>query len=360
MVDNGHYYYFIAGMAVAFFGIMGVMNLWQPENRLRKILGGILVFWMVQHIVSVCFISDFYSNNRYFSRIINAFDMTATPTCCFLLVELCKPGWLTWRKVVYNELPFVILGLAFIMLDNVLWYYALVEFFVAYSITVTFFIAHFIPEYNRFLKAHFSYDENINLRWLYAVLATFIVLMLVYAACSLYDTAVGDSVYIAGSIIGWAMICYFIQRQESVLLELDPVKEEGNDDKEVWPDCEAPRNLAKLIQERFIEPQLFLNPQLKLGDMVQAIGTNRTYMSRYLNDILKTNFYDYINGLRLKYAQKLIEQSQYSIKAIAAIAGFNSYSTYRRSFIATYKQSPQEYRNNIQQINYERTAKKPI
>ena len=91
MVDNGHYYYFIVGMAVAFFGIMGVMNLWQPENRLRKILGGILVFWMVQHIVSVCFISDFYSNNRYFSRIINAFDMTATPTCCFLLVELCKP-----------------------------------------------------------------------------------------------------------------------------------------------------------------------------------------------------------------------------------------------------------------------------
>ena len=60
MVDNGHYYYyyFIVGMAVAFFGIMGVMNLWQPENRLRKILGGILVFWMVQHIVSVCFISD--------------------------------------------------------------------------------------------------------------------------------------------------------------------------------------------------------------------------------------------------------------------------------------------------------------
>lgn len=345
MGDNGHYY-FIVGIAVAFFGIMGVTNLWQTDNRLRKILGGILVYWMFQHVVSVCFISDFYSNNRYVSRIINAFDMTATPTCCFLLVELCKPGWLTWRRVIYNELPFVVLGAAFILSDDPVWYNILVGFFVAYSITVTGFIVYFIPEYNKFLKSHFSYDENINLRWLYAVLATFIVLMLVYAICSLYDTNMGDNIYIAGSIVGWAMICYFIQRQESVLLELEPIKEEIADVSEI-SDSENQRNFAILIQERFIKPQLFLNPQLKLGDMVQAVGTNRTYMSRYLNEVLKTNFYDYVNGLRLKYALQLIKQSQYSIKAIAAIAGFNSYSTFRRTFIAAYKQSPQEYRNNI-------------
>lgn len=345
MGDNGHYY-FIVGIAVAFFGIMGVTNLWQTDNRLRKILGGILIYWMFQHVVSVCFISDFYSNNRYVSRIINAFDMTATPTCCFLLVELCKPGWLTWRRVIYNELPFVFLGAAFILSDDPVWYNILVGFFVVYSITVTGFIVYFIPEYNKFLKSHFSYDENINLRWLYAVLATFIVLMLVYAVCSLYDTDMGDNIYIAGSIVGWAMICYFIQRQESVLLELEPVKGECTDAREV-SDTETQRDLARLIQERFIEPELYLNPQLKLGDMVQAVGTNRTYMSRYLNEVLETNFYDYINGLRLKYALQLIKQSQYSIKAIAAIAGFNSYSTFRRTFIATYKQSPQEYRNNM-------------
>lgn len=272
--------------------------------------------------------------------------MTATPTCCFLLVELCKPGWLTWRRVLYNEIPFVILGAAFVISDNPVWYNILVGFFVAYSITVTVIISFFIPEYNKFLKAHFSYDENINLRWLYAVLATFIVLMLIYAACSLYDTALGDKIYIAGSIVGWGMICYFIQRQESVLLELEPSREENKDIKDTWQENENSRNLARLIQERFIEPKLYLNPHLRLGDMVQAVGTNRTYMSRYLNEVLKTNFYDYINGLRLEYAQQLIAESQYSIKAVAAIAGFNSYSTFRRTFVAVFRQSPQEYRNN--------------
>lgn len=351
-MENNAHYYFIEGIAVAFFGIMGVMNLWQRENRLRSILGWILLYWLVQHVVTVCFISDFYRDGHYFSRIINAFDMTATPTCCFLLVELCKPGWLTWRKVFYNELPFISLGTAYIISGEMLWYNILVGFMVTYSVVASGFVIYLVPEYNKFLKAHFSYDDNINLRWLYAVLGTFVALMLAYAACSLYDTALGDSIYVAGSIVGWSMICYFIQRQESVLLELETTRDDEQDNRGTWSDNEALRDISRMVQERFIEPKLYLNPQLKLGDMVRSVGTNRTYMSRYLNEVLKTSFYDYVNGLRLEYALELIEQSQYSIKAIAAIAGFNSYSTFRRAFISKYKQPPQEFRNNMQHVKF--------
>lgn len=341
-------YYFIEGIAAAFFGIMAVQNLWHRDNRLRFILGWVLLYWMLQHLLSVA-AAPFYLSPaaHWLEHIVNVFDMTAAPTCCFLLLELCRPGWLTWRKVVWHELPFVLLGTASVVWHHAWLYGVLVAFFLLYGLGVSAATVCYIPRYNRFLRAHYSYDENVNLRWLYAVLVTFFGLMLVYAVCRLYGTLLGDCLYVSGSIVGWTMICYFIFNQESVLYELEATRREEETEAaraSATPD-EVP-DLGRLIEERFIAPQLYLNPQLKLGDMAQAIGTNRTYLSQYLNKALGTSFYEYVNALRLEHALRLIEHSQYSIKSIAAIAGFNSYSTFRRAFLARYHLPPQEYRQN--------------
>lgn len=346
MMSSAELYYFIEGIAMMFFGIMAVQNLWQRDHRLRFILGWVLLYWTVQHVCSVVFAPAYLSESRRYEHIISAFDITAAPTCCFLLLELCRPGWLTWRKVLWHELPFVVLGAASILTDSVTVHYLLIGVFVLYGIGVSAATVHYITLYNKFLRAHYSYEENVNLRWLYAVLLTFLLLMLVYAVCSIYNTLPGDRIYVAGSIVGWAMICYFIRNQESVLYELEAARSEETGDGPDDAAAEDAPDLGRLIEERFIAPQLYLNPQLKLGDMAQAIGTNRTYLSQYLNKVLKTSFYEYVNTLRLEHALRLIEHSQYSIKSIAAIAGFNSYSTFRRTFIAKYHLPPQEYRQN--------------
>ena len=339
-------FYFVEGIAVAFFVIMAIQNLWQHGNRLRTIMGWILAYWAVQHLLGVAFTSDFLSTTRYFSRIINAVDMTAEPTCAFLLFELCMPGWLTKRRIVCNEMPFIILGTISIFTEHEVFYYILVGFFWLYGTTVMIITFINIPKYNRFLREHYSYEENINLRWLYIVLLSFTGLMVAYTICSIFDTVVGDIIYMSGSILCWAWICYCIQRQESVLDELENVKTIEIPVDEEEPGTNNLPELDEVIETRFIAKQLYLNPQLKLGDMAQAIGTNRTYLSRYLNDVLNTNFYDYVNALRLNHARQMIENAkELNIMTIAQLAGFNSYSTFRRTFIAKYKISPQEYRN---------------
>lgn len=342
MTANGLHYFF-EGIAVAFFTIMAVLNLSQRGNRIRMILGAILAVWAAQHLVSALFTEDFLSSNRYYSTIINAFDMTAEPTCAFLLLELIHPGWLTWSKVWLNEAPFIIFGTVCIVLDNNYLYLALIAFFVVYGVAVFAMTLRGIPKYDRFLREHYSYTENLDLRWLYIVLYTFLALMFCYAVCSVFDTLVGDSIYVVGSIICWSWICYCITRQKLVLDELRAVE----DSKET---AESEGNelidLSEAVRKLFVEPQLYLNASLSLSDMAKAICTNRTYLSRYLNETLGITFYDYVNGLRIEHAKALIESSpDVAIMTIAQIAGFNSYSTFRRTFIAKYGITPQEYRN---------------
>ncbi len=48
--------------------------------------------------------------------------------------------------------------------------------------------------------------------------------------------------------------------------------------------------------------QVFLNPKLTLSDLALRVGTNRTYLSNYINQVLHQTFFDYINSLRLTYA----------------------------------------------------------
>ena len=75
-------YYFIEGIALMFFGIMAAQNLWQRDHRLRFILGWVLLYWTVQHLLSVVFAPAYLSETRRFEYIISAFDITAAPTCC--------------------------------------------------------------------------------------------------------------------------------------------------------------------------------------------------------------------------------------------------------------------------------------
>lgn len=91
--------------------------------------------------------------------------------------------------------------------------------------------------------------------------------------------------------------------------------------------------------------RMFLNPKLTLTEVATAIGTNRTYLSEYLNNDLRLmTFYEYVNGFRIKEACALLSSDERrTLMEIAELSGFNSLSTFNRAFVKSIGETPARY-----------------
>ena len=104
---------------------------------------------------------------------------------------------------------------------------------------------------------------------------------------------------------------------------------------------------AKDIEQIIREKQYYRDSTLTLQKLAQQLGTNRQYMSNYINRERNMTFYEYINEFRLEEAKIMLEsknsESQQSMEDIAVMVGFNSYSTFLRSFKSKYGKTPSNY-----------------
>lgn len=103
-------------------------------------------------------------------------------------------------------------------------------------------------------------------------------------------------------------------------------------------------NFQSRFDECINEEKVFLNPKLTLTDLALKVGTNRTYMSNYINRVLNTTYFDFINSLRLEHATEMLISTNFTLEVIAEKSGFNSLSTFRRYFISVHKCSPTVYK----------------
>lgn len=97
------------------------------------------------------------------------------------------------------------------------------------------------------------------------------------------------------------------------------------------------------------EERIWLQSHLTLADLAMQVGTNRTYLSNFLNTTLSMTFNDYVNSYRLQAALEQLENpnTTATMIEIAESCGFNSLSTFRRYFHRAKGCSFAEYRRKI-------------
>lgn len=82
------------------------------------------------------------------------------------------------------------------------------------------------------------------------------------------------------------------------------------------------------FEKYLVDGKQFLNPDLSLDDIAAQLGTNRTYLSRAINDRKSTSFSTIVNHYRIEYTMSYMEKHPNdNMDVVAVNCGFRNAST---------------------------------
>ncbi|NOT63157.1 MAG: AraC family transcriptional regulator [Acidobacteria bacterium] len=227
-----------------------------------------------------------------------------------------------------------------------------------------------LRQHRRRIEETFSSLDRINLNWLKGLtLATSVIVVVdifLYFFVSqqwvAYDKAVTFILLLCASLI--YAIGYMGLRQPAIFT---PVSE-GNAPTVTLSESEPPRE--KYAKSALTEPQadeglarllglmegekLYLNGELKLSDVAEALGISANSLSQIINEKLGKNFYDFVNGYRVEAASRLLadpKKDHLTLLAIAFEAGFNSKSTFNSVFKKHKQMTPSEFKKQLAKVS---------
>lgn len=105
----------------------------------------------------------------------------------------------------------------------------------------------------------------------------------------------------------------------------------------------------KQLQRRYKEllsrkPEFYLRPDYTINDFAEDLGTNRTYASRFSNQVYGVHFCILLQDLRLNRLMKLMKKNpDRSATRVALSIGFTCAISFRRAFVRRYGYLPTEY-----------------
>lgn len=349
---------FFIGFSVCWYALQA-QELFSGESpsRLQRLLGCIFVWWGVSTLKDILFYPPHSDLDNVLSHVF-FLDGCGAVTFALLLFELTMPGWVTRRRTAFMLLPFLGFFVLHLFIHQSWLNLLFTVFFVAFA-WATMLIAVFKGcKYARAIRQNYSNLEDVDISWMWYIMAAFFVCQHVWWAVSDTLDAMVDSFYYASSLVCWHFTLKGVNRLRPLRLpeaEVQPTNGDFHIAME-WEKTDAPLsvasapkkrigNLAGRLEQLMETEHLYQNPDLTMTDLVARLGTNRTYLSDYLSTELNTTFYDYINRLRIECRAIPMMQADrtLSLEAIAHEAGFKSLTTFRRAFRKLTGVLPSEY-----------------
>ncbi|MGM0631798.1 MAG: helix-turn-helix transcriptional regulator [Pseudomonadota bacterium] len=106
--------------------------------------------------------------------------------------------------------------------------------------------------------------------------------------------------------------------------------------------------LARKIRLALEEDALYANPQLTIGELARVLSMPEYILRRFINKQLGyRNFNQFLNQCRIDHAARRLRdagQRRVPISTIAMEVGYNSLSTFNKSFKQLHELTPSEYR----------------
>jgi AraC-like DNA-binding protein len=129
-------------------------------------------------------------------------------------------------------------------------------------------------------------------------------------------------------------VSFFGFKQHFTASDFNDEKHKANRQESKFSGMPTLELLKERLQQLMEEEEFFRKKDLHIADVALLTGSNRTYISNYINKELHLSFSDYINQYRISYAQSLMTQpdNTLSLMQISELSGFASEVSFYRNF----------------------------
>ena len=352
-------YMVVHGLCAGILGMMGIYLLTskrsayeadiEPNMLVRKTAGWNAMLWTLTFAAPLFL--PFIENLPY-GYMLRSVDimlsMLIVPGMVALLLSLLQLPYLLRRLLWLSIILPVCLIVWYVISPGHLPIYLTFGYWSVYALLFALWFIRKERVYRRHLKDLYSDVEQRDVRWIYLFIALLFGYLALYIIAHIrlqYGLSILSYLY---CLVMWFFLVRHVESHASVVQFWLGVEEapQGEIEEEKEDESPQPTNLdwlGDLLKQKCEDKGLFLRHDLTVDVLASHVGTNRTYISRYLATKGIT-YYGYINKLRIAHAKLLIEeQPDASVSVIAFQCGFKSESTFRRAFVEIEKCTPKEY-----------------
>lgn len=283
--------------------------------------------------------------------------------CLIFLVEVIYPEKTSWKSNLILIFPYIAFTTIYAIIGTMYCYYIMLVIITIFEILVILQCFREVGRKNKLLKEEESNIENRDLTWCYPfliIIPTFIIVWILYSITQskLPENTTPLSIISVVEIlydITWLLFCLYIApivskqkpistKKDNKTVENENLKME-NENSYNYYSKPVLDNIEKIIMDK----GYFLDYDINLSTLALKLGTNRQYLSNYINKEKHQSFYDYINSFRIERAKQLLADKNctLSIEEIALESGFKAYSSFIRIFDKVCKQTPSAYRKQV-------------
>lgn len=147
------------------------------------------------------------------------------------------------------------------------------------------------------------------------------------------------------SVFGWLVYRNVIVWPQNKKMEMPDrgqedanvvVMEKEQESTEEW--------ISRRLSELFEKQRIYREFELHIEDVAMRIGTNRTYLSKVLNQKFGYNFFRFVNHYRLEEAKELLLSTSLEMRRVANQVGYKNINTFNTCFREHFGMSPKQWK----------------
>lgn len=335
---------------VLFFGKVPQTDIYRSYNKTRKILAVAMFLWGVQillqllfnfrtespHIASALNISCYYMGAILFGMAyISLLDTT------YISARQMRHDFTKWGVVC------VVVWSTALLLQGTSKYVVLIAsalFFLGDATRIAWIFFRTYRKAVRKIDNYYSENTDAFIRWIYRSTFGIVFFGLIGAvmafapkwAVGVYmSTGICMFVYIFLSLLNYSLNC----EKVSVAMA-QPLQVVSPNETLVISDD----NMTKRLEE-WVSKEYYRNYGITMEYLTEYFGINRNTLSEYFNHTLNVSFRDWITGLRIADAKRMmIDEPSMTMDEVAQKVGFSGKSYFSTVFKRCEKVTPSEWR----------------